>query len=328
MTTRKDQDQTSLVDQIHHFQRTGLVGLRTATAAALAVAGQHLAHVLKTPESTLTTSLEALLGGDTVLEASRVLQLCQELELSTDQLMLELVLVARGHALAPISGFRVGVVGRGSSGTLYLGFNIEFPGQPLNQTLHAEQCLLSLALNNGETGLDALAASDPPSGNSRQFLNELAAASQLRVLLPSLPPTTLSELLPHCFGPEDLGAENALLASHPYELEYDGDDAVIAAAAEAAVRAYAPYSNCPSGIALATDTALVTGSCLENAAFNPSLSPLQAALGQLQARGLSYQDVRRAVLVERQPAAISQEGLARVLLAAVCPGVELEVHHV
>ncbi|MCA9793833.1 MAG: cytidine deaminase [Candidatus Eremiobacteraeota bacterium] len=328
MTKKKDHDQASLVDQIHHFQKTGLVGLRTATAAAMAVAGQHLAHVLRAPESTLTASLEALLEGDTVLEASRVLQLGQELELSTDQLMLELVLVARGHALAPISDFRVGVVGRGSSGALYLGFNVEFPGQPLNQTLHAEQCLLSLALNNGETGLDALAASDPPSGNSRQFLNELAGASQLKVLLPSLPPTTLSELLPHCFGPEDMGAENALLASTPNEFECDSDDATVAAAVEAAIRAYAPYSNCPSGVALETESGLVTGSCLENAAFNPSLSPLQAALGQLRAQNLAYADVRRAVLAERQPAAISQEGLSRVLLAAVCPDVELEVHHV
>ena len=52
-----------------------------------------------------------------------------------------------------------------------------------------------------------------------------------------------------------------------------------AKALEAAFCSYAPYSKSKSGVAIQTKEGVIyTGSYLENAAFNPSTSPLQVAL--------------------------------------------------
>ena len=42
---------------------------------------------------------------------------------------------------------------RGASGALYLGANIEFPGEGLGQTVHAEQAALSNAFMHDEPGI-------------------------------------------------------------------------------------------------------------------------------------------------------------------------------
>ncbi|MDQ7771174.1 cytidine deaminase, partial [Serratia nevei] len=55
----------------------------------------------------------------------------------------------------------------------------------------------------------------------------------------------------------------------------------------------------------------------ENAAFNPSLPPLQAALILLNLSGGDCLNIRRAVLAEPQEAIISQWDATRVTLAAL-----------
>lgn len=62
---------------------------------------------------------------------------------------------------------------------------------------------------------------------------------------------------------------------------------------------YAPYSKSYAGVALRVrNGAIVTGAYAENAAFNPSLSPLQAALSQLNLQGLVWNDLVEGVLVQ------------------------------
>lgn len=318
--------------EVHRFQSTGLIGLQTAAAASAAAAGQLMVGLMKSPESELTVPLEKLIGSAARIPKATVDELTTELELTLDQLMLELVLVARNRARAAISHYRVGAVALGESGDLYLGFNLEFPGQALTQTIHAEQCVVALAMAGGETGFVAAANSEPPSGHTRQFLNELANASELRYLIPSRPPTTLRELFPDFFGPEDMGVEGALLSTpaNQAELAEETDDELVQAALAAARRSYSPYTHSPSGVALQAGEKVYAGAYAESAAFNPSLSPLQAALVELAADDGSFADITRAVLVERSAegrAIPSQEGVTRLLLEGLAPEASLEVHH-
>ncbi|MBI3928514.1 MAG: cytidine deaminase [Armatimonadetes bacterium] len=316
--------------EVHRFQTTGLIGLQTAAAAAMAAAGP-MVGMMRSAESDMTVYLQRLIGELTCIPKVYVDELTTELEITLEQLMLELVLVARLRARAPISHYRVGAVGLGTSGTLYLGFNLEFPGQSLIQTVHAEQCVVALAMTRGERGFTAVANSEPPSGLTRQFLNELANASDLRYLIPSRPPTTLRDLFPDFFGPEDMGAEGALLESAPHavELAEKSEDELVVAALEAARRAYCPYTHCPSGVALLTGDDIYTGSYAESAAFNPSLPPLQAALVNLAANGGRFRDIERLVLVERRPRnnTPSQEGVTRIMMDRLAPKAEFEVKH-
>ena len=242
--------------------------------------------------------------------------------------MLGLLDRAAGYAQAAISHFRVGAVVRGRSGGLYLGGNFEFLGKSLTFDIHAEQAAVVNAWLAGESGVDTLAVTSPPCGYCRQFLNELASADSLRIIIPGRPERTLAELFPDSFGPGDLGISGGLMLpqDHPLELEEPTDDPVVLAALDAATMSYAPYTRAYAGAALlAADGGICRGPYAENAAFNPSLSPLETALIRLLTRGKCYRDIRRAVVVEQRDAVTSQADAARIVLQAVAPRAALDV---
>jgi cytidine deaminase len=247
---------------------------------------------------------------------------------SIDAKMLQLLSDAKKHAYPPISNFFVGAVGLGASGALYLGANFEVPGNPLNQTVHGEQSVVVNAFSNREKDLVAIAVNAAPCGHCRQFLNEITGAERLRIVIEGQPARTLAELLPAAFGPQDLGNKSGLLDSAPTNLRFaSGDhDDLAGAALQAASRAYAPYSKSPSGCAIAMKNGKVYGgSYLENAAFNPSLSPLQAAIVNAVLAGEDASEIQRAVLVELKKPAISQQVSTRVVLEAIAPKARLEI---
>jgi len=109
-------------------------------------------------------------------------------------------------------------------------------------------------------------------------------------------------------------------------------DPLTSAALAAACAAYAPYSCTYAGVGLRTaDGTIYEGRYAENAAFNPSLSPLQGALIALALAGGSYVSIEAAVLVEAcEPASghlqhsASQRASAAAVLAAVAPDVRLQ----
>jgi cytidine deaminase len=71
-----------------------------------------------------------------------------------------------------------------------------------------------------------------------------------------------------------------------------------------------PYSRSLSGVALLTSNGRIfAGSYIENAAFNPSLPPLQAALAGYFAAGDKAGKIQRAVLAEgeRAPSANTRQ---------------------
>lgn len=261
------------------------------------------------------------------IPAERARTAAARMGLTVEQLMMRLVPIAMRHSVCPISGFQVGAVGLGVSGDLYMGTNLEFPGMALNQTVHGEQFLIAQALGGGEKGFRCLAVSAPPCGHCRQFLNELDGASRLEIVLTNGRQYSLHSLLPHFFGPEDLGVHGALLNSPPafIELKEECHDPLVLEAAEAARASYAPYSNCPAGVALAANGKLYRGSYAENVAFNPSLSPLQSALTHLVADGVAFEAIERVVLVQKDLSGACQEQATRALLLGLKPEAELTV---
>jgi cytidine deaminase len=126
----------------------------------------------------------------------------------------------------------------------------------------------------------------------------------------------LRELLPNAFGPRDLGIEGGLLQRDNHGLTVGSEDELVRKALVAANMSYAPYSKSYAGVVLRTsDGHMVTGAYAENAAFNPSMSPLEVALSQLNLAGRSFDTIEGAVLVHVDDL---HTNATRTVLAAVC----------
>lgn len=255
------------------------------------------------------------------LHAADVAVLSATYRRTVDQILLDLIPLAQTYAQAELSGFQVGAVAEGDSGDLFLGANLEFAGCALHETVHAEQAATVNTLMHGQQ-LRRLVVSAPPCGHCRQFLYELDAAPSLQVLVAGRT-YQLIDLLPAAFGPEDLGKHAGL---KPLDLRHAPAPDLSQAALQAAQASYAPYSDAPAGIALqARDGRVFLGPYLENAAFNPSLGPLQAALVMLTLGGSSSSDVVAAALAQRQNSKIDHLAVCRGLAGRVLPGIEVQV---
>ena len=298
-----------------------------------------------------------------VISAERVLALAAQRGLDPQDLLPEFVREAQKLAIPPTSKFHVGAAALGASGAVYLGVNVELPGLPLNASIHAEQFAVVTAMRAGERALEAIATTAAPCGHCRQFMNELRGAASMRVIIPDpgdaatnarkrhlvLP---LCDLLPHSFGPLDLTRDESL----PLMLEerHNGlrfasgsiipggsgaatDGELDAAAAELALTeanaAYAPYSASPAGLALVDDDgAMHAGRSVESAAYNPTMSPLHAALvaavgsaGMGDANGGEWGRIESATLVEMSGAPVQYAGTVALILKTIAPRARLNV---
>lgn len=270
------------------------------------------------------------------IPSANVTELARDFGGSVDQLMLALIPLARRATLPQLSRFEVGAVAKGTSGVLYFGANLELDSSSLAHTIHAEQAAVTRAIMSGEVGIEQLAVSAPPCGHCRQFLYELASAERLQILLNDKPPIRLVELLPCAFGPGDLGLRGGLSGCecHTLDLVMPQSSPLADAACSAARASYAPYTGALAGAALSfsdpelsgsEQMTLVAGAYLENAAFNPSLSPLQTSLIMLLTASRSPCSVVHAVLVQLHDSKIDHADAARVLLRRVAPQVTLQV---
>ena len=288
--------------------------------------------------------------GHGFLPADAVGRTLEALDVEIGTLMMRLLPLAKQYAMVPVSRYLVGAVAAGmpepGSGEccLYLGANFEFVNAALSFSVHAEQCATNNAWLNGEKGIQALAISAAPCGYCRQFLYELVSAQQLSILLPdnkkdatSYSSTPLTAFLPNAFGPCDLGVNGGLmdpkLCTHKLALDSGSPtDPVIAAALVAACSSYAPYKTDAScgyaGVAVElADNSIYAGRYAENAAYNPSLSPLQSALSFMNMnQPLSgTRVVVRCVLVE-VPTLASQLSATQAVLAAYAPSISVEYY--
>ncbi|PON85362.1 Cytidine deaminase, homodimeric [Trema orientale] len=300
-----------------------------------------------------------------VIEASEAEAMAAKFGLTVLQLLPSLVKPAQTLARPPISKFPVGAVGYGSSGRIFIGVNLEFPGLPLHHSVHAEQFLVTNLSINGETHLEYIAVSSAPCGHCRQFLQEIRGAPDIKILITSADPgddesgaestrpeydhfNPLLQLLPQRFGPDDLLGKDVPLLLEPHRnglslpsetqnqsLSNGSSDEngkvgrLTRAALEAANKSHAPYSGCPSGVAiLDSEGKIYKGSYMESAAYNPSLGPVQAALvAYIAGGGGGYDKIVAAVLVEKEGALIRQEQTARLLLQSISPRSEFRAFH-
>lgn len=253
-----------------------------------------------------------------MLKAEQVDAIKQRCGLDDDALAFALLPLAAACSLAPISQFYVGAIARGQRGNLYFGANMEFSGAPMQQTIHAEQCAVTHAWLRGESALASITVNYTPCGHCRQFMNELNSGTTLKIRLPGREPATLGDYLPDAFGPKDLNIATLLMDRVDHGFQLTLTDELEMAALAAANQSHAPYSNAHSGVALeAEDGTIYSGRYAENAAFNPSLPPLQAALILMNVSGGDCQKVVRAVLAEPDSAILTQWDATRATLAAL-----------
>ncbi|HHC6504141.1 TPA: cytidine deaminase [Vibrio parahaemolyticus] len=259
---------------------------------------------------------------DATLSAQQFEQLLSATSLSDKELRVALLPFAAAYSYAPISEFYVGAIVRGLSGRLYFGANMEFFGVQLGQTVHAEQSAISHAWMKGEHGVKDITINFSPCGHCRQFMNELSTAKELKVQLPERDEKSLHEYLPEAFGPADLGIESGLMAEVKHQFVCDDEDALIQQAVEAMNMSHAPYTNNLSGLALELANGRVfKGAYAENAAFNPSLPPLQVALIQVLLAGETFDSIKATALVENSKGKISHLADTQSTLEALNPDI-------
>ena len=253
-----------------------------------------------------------------VISPSDAAYLAQQMGVSLAELALNLVPIAQLYAVVPVSNFQVGAVGVGLTGALYYGANLEVADIALSFTVHAEQACTANAWVNGEQGLATLAISAAPCGYCRQFLYELVDADKLMVALPAQSAQLLTSFLPDPFGPHDLGVQGGLMQQQFNGLSVSQPlDSTGEAALAAANASYSPYTKTFAGVALTTSAGLTcVGRYAENAAYNPSMSPLEGALSQLVFYNQPFDTIVEAVLVEALGQA-SQVGATQLVLSAV-----------
>ncbi|QDF66853.1 cytidine deaminase [Shewanella sp. SNU WT4] len=255
---------------------------------------------------------------DGALSGAQLSHIADKSQLSLQQVYLALLPIAAKLANPPISHFHVGALVIGGSGNLYMGANLELPNQALNHSVHAEQSAISHAWIKGETEIKDIIVNASPCGHCRQFINELHLGKNINIHLPEQDTAPLSYYLPYAFGPSDLGVTTPLLHKHSVALTYASDDKLVQTALEQASISYAPYSACHAAVVLEMKSGeYVIGRYAENAAFNPSLLPMQMALSHINLRRLDYQDIQRAVLVESSAGQISLADMSQSSLASV-----------
>ena len=125
--------------------------------------------------------------------------------------MLDLAYEAMKMAYTPYSNFQVGACLKGGSGRYYFGCNIE--NASYTPTNCAERTAMFKAVSEGERSFESIvivcSGKNPaaPCGVCRQVLREFCNSDMPVVFADAKRnyiESTLGELLPHSFGPEDL----------------------------------------------------------------------------------------------------------------------------
>ena len=279
------------------------------------------AGVLPIPTPKITeTLLKEIPAKKFILSKEEVNSLKKKLGLGTERLLIELIPVAKRNALPPISNYYVGAVGLAKSGKIYFGNNLEFKGTNISQTVHAEQFLSTLSFLNYDK-LKKIAISAEPCGHCRQLLNEIQGAlKELKILVPGKEAKTLAQLLPDSFGPDNLDIDIFIYAKRDNKIKNNKKNEQARQAVDSANPSYSPYSKSYSGVAIKTkDGSIYTGFYIENAAFNPSIQPITAAVINLLGSGKSYEDIKEVTLAEFKNAPVKQTKISKDLLRSIAP---------
>ncbi|CAG9296687.1 cytidine deaminase [Celerinatantimonas diazotrophica] len=215
------------------------------------------------------------------INTHQVLALKSALQIDELELAQQLLPMASSFAITPISGFQVGAILIDAKGQMFMGANYEMRQLSLSVTLHAEQAAFFNALNHDCAPLTQLVVNAAPCGHCRQFIREYPNCFNLNIFFNGQN-YTFEQLLPHSFGPDDLNVGVSLNAQNEAFRDIQ----------ELANKSYSPYSGCKIGlIAYQGEVAIANSWYIENAAFNPSASPLSLLLSQVALSDYSFENV-------------------------------------
>ena len=240
-------------------------------------------------------------------------------------LMLELLPFASQFSKPEVSKFKVSAFVQGESGNVYIGNNIEFAKESQTFAMHAEQGGMINAFYHMEKGIKYVVASYIPCALCRQFMNETCSADSLKIILPGRVTYNLEDLYPHSFGPQDLAIKEPLFFNKRRALKLlnNSVDNVTLKALTAAENSYAPYTENYAGVAIVlNDDRIVTGSVIENVAFVINHNPLSSALVILNIMNISFNRIKKVVLVEEKTLT-TQVNQITTLLNTVAPNAEI-----
>ncbi|MCE9678371.1 cytidine deaminase [Shewanella sp. AS1] len=283
-------------------------------------------HCIANMPETLADNLVPLLNDNFVghIDAQQLEDLMTATGLAEDELLLALLPVAAALASPPISDFHVGAIAKGKSGDIYMGANLELNNEALFHSVHAEQSAISHAWLSGETAIEDIIVNATPCGHCRQFMNELVGGQKIKIHLPAQETKPLSYYLPYAFGPGDLNITTPLLSKQLHEFCLESSDPMVIEALDHASLSYAPYTKNYAAVVLETrDGQTFCGRYAENAAFNPSMLPMQMALSAMARHNRDFSEINRALLLESSQGKISLVGAAMNALHALT-SVELE----
>ncbi|WP_299494272.1 cytidine deaminase [uncultured Shewanella sp.] len=275
---------------------------------------------INTLQRSLAQALSPLLTNDFSghINAQQLQALVDATQLDEETLLLQLLPIAAALSKPTISEFYVGAIAKGASGDIYMGANIELQGKALFHSVHAEQSAISHAWLKGEKHITDIIVNASPCGHCRQFMNELVKGDEIIIHLPKQAPKPLTHYLPYAFGPSDLNVKQPLLSVQESPHSLESDDPFVQSALEHTNQSYAPYTHNHAAVILETlDGKQYSSRYAENAAFNPSMLPMQMALSAMVRHGQDFTDITRAILVESSKGKVSLIGATTDALNAV-----------
>lgn len=123
--------------------------------------------------------------------------------------LLAAAMKARANAYAPYSKYQVGAALLTSSGSIYLGSNVENAAYP--DSICAERVAVFKAVSEGQREFQAIAVvtrdGGTPCGSCRQVLAEFSPGALVLIANQTgeiVREDTVAELLPGAFGPKNL----------------------------------------------------------------------------------------------------------------------------
>jgi cytidine deaminase len=274
-------------------------------------------------------SLAENMGG--VLPAKAASAICAAHGINADELLLLSLGAAQRFAHPSISEFYVGAVGReAGTGNLVFGGNLEFTGAHIGNTVHGEGFVFTRAFSRG-TAIQTLAIGEAhPCAHCRQYLSEFAAAQNLVLIDPLGHRLRMADLYPWPFDPDYLGETGIVAGAVPHpQLElrpHDLPARVAAALTRLGQRSYTPYGKAPAAMVfILKDGALIGGGAIESVSFNPTISPIQAAMVDLFAHGYAAGDIGDAIIATKHGAQVDYILHTVDALAVIAPGVALRM---
>jgi len=250
------------------------------------------------------------------------LMLQAQLKLNAKELALALLPIAETISIAPVSQFHVGAIVMDLDGNFYMGANLEIKNEALFHAVHAEQTAISHAWQAGAKGIQSIAITAVPCGHCRQFITELGLPPSAQIHVPNRPSYTIGDLMNDPFDSKDFKAltpEQSIFANQSQQLQLSCDDPLVQATVTEANLSYAPYSGTHAAVTLLTQSGQVFhGRYAENAAFNPSLLPMQCAFSALARAKINFDTIERVILVESSHGKISLRNASENALQAMC----------